>query len=48
MPLNSITVIEPHTEKPQATGLYDTQGNELYRLPDKQRSAGFLARWRNG
>lgn len=42
----SLTVVEPHVDKPQATGLYDATGNELCRLPDERRPVGFLAKWR--
>jgi hypothetical protein len=41
----SITVVEPHRERPEETGLLDQHGNELFRVPDEPRPAGFLARW---
>jgi hypothetical protein len=41
----AITVVEPHHEQPQDTGLLDQYGNELYRLPDVNRPVGFLSRW---
>jgi hypothetical protein len=47
-PHSSITVCEPHDEKPLETGLYDKHGNELYRVPENRRPAGFLASWKDG
>jgi hypothetical protein len=41
----SIEVVEPKQEHPAETGLLDQHGNELFRVPDEPRPAGFLARW---